>query len=394
MRIIDLGQGPRVGYATRVLAGYGADVIKIEPLHTGDNLRAHGPFPDDRPDPDMSGIALYLDAGKRSVCIDLQRMEGRQILHRLLLGADAVIDEIESDLADTLNLDEVTLDHCYPQLVRVAISPFGVEAAAESDDSSTPTLILEALCGWLWLSGEPGRPPARIRGEVASALAPGLYAAIGALSALEWRRAHGAGQLVEVSAQEAMLAASRFYETTYAQRSIEIGRLGPNLYPTYGYIPAANGWLALCAATAEQREMIAIMTEMAEYIDDPLFQATDESAASSAQLAQMRAWIAAREHQETFELAQQLRIPSGYVSTAEDVLQLPQILARGALQRQSTPAMVDDLVFPGAPFKMDNTPFESRAAPKLGEHTDEVLVTELNIGIEQLNAWRSQGIVA
>ena len=390
LRVIDLGAGPRVGYATRMLACFGADVIKVEPPGGGDSTRRAGPFPDGREDPNLSGLALFLDAGKRSVCLDLDQPQGRDVLDELLGLADIVVDEMSAARAETLGLSGSALEKRFPQLIRVSITPFGLDGP--NRDFDAPLLILEALCGWLFLSGEPGRAPARIRGELASSIVPGLYATIGALAAHNWRDEHGEGQLVEVSAQESMLACSRFYETTYAQRGIEIQRLGPLLYPTYGYKRAKDGWAAICAATDEQREVAAIMAGLAEHVDDSLFSRTDSEAYESPLLSTFDDWFADKTRFEIFELAQQLRIPAGYVATAEDVLELPQLRSRDSLESQPCDQL-DPLAFPGAPFRMSGTDFTLERAPVLGEHTADVLAGELGMPAERLDTLRSEGVI-
>lgn len=391
LRIIDLGQGPRVGYATRLLAGFGADVIKVEPPGSGDAVRGLGPFPNDRADPEYSGVALYLDAGKRSICIDLDCEDGRDILSCLLDTADVVIDETSQEQALSLGLNLDAMESNWPQLIRTSISPFGMDGP--NCDLEAPTLILEALCGWLFLSGEPQRAPSRIRGELASAVIPGVYATIGTLAAINWREVHGEGQLVEISAQESMLSASRFYETTYAQRGVEVQRVGSALYATYAYKPAKDGWVALCTATAEQREMLAILTGLAEHIDDPLFQIVDESAENSPLRTEYDNWVATHERKDIFHQAQELRVPAGYVSDALDVLSLPQLLAREALTTQSTPGS-GTITFPGAPFRMSGLPFKAHRAPHLGEHTREILSIETNLSDREIENLYHRGIVA
>lgn len=254
--------------------------------------------------------------------------------------------------------------------------------------------MLEALCGWLFQSGEPGRAPARIRGELASAVIPGLVAAIGTLTALEWRRDSGEGQLVEISAHEAMLAASRLYETTYAYYGLAIKRLGPILSPTYGYRPASDGWVALCAATDARREMVAHMTGMSEHLKDPLFSEATGSAraASSPLVPELDRWLAERKREDIFQLAQELRIPCGYVATAADVLALPQLLARAALIEQQYPGG-GALTIPGPPFPMSAQSFHARRAPRLGEYNREVWVQEIGLAPEEFDHLVRAGVV-
>lgn len=180
--IVDLSTNAMGGYATRLLASYGAEVIKVEPPRYGEPTRAVGPFPGDRPDPNAGALSLFLDVNKKSVTLDIEKPTGRATLDRLL------------------------------EQIAVASSP-RVRAGARS----------------------------------------------------------GSPDLVEVSAMEAMLSASRYYVTTYAYRKLLISRLGTTLSPTYCYRPANDGWAALCATTDQQRELLAHIMELSEHLDDPAF---------------------------------------------------------------------------------------------------------------------------
>lgn len=382
-RIIDLSTNATGGYATRLLASYGAEVIKVEAPRGGDPTRAIGPFPGDRPDPNSGASSLFLDVNKKSVTLDIEKPAGRAILDRLLEDADVVIETFAPRKADELHLNYSDLENRFPRLVLTSITPFGKDGPYR--DLEACELVLEAMSGWLHQSGEPDRAPSRTRGELATAMVPGLLAASATLAALAWRAKSGEGQLVEISAMEAMLAASRYYETTYAYRGLLISRLGTTLSPTYCYRPASDGWAALCATTDQQRELLAHIMELSEHLDDPAFApaAAGLNPLQSKVANLIDAWVSGRTREEIFHLLQGMHVPSGHLSTADELLNLAQLRERKAFARIEHP-VVGALEYPAAPFKMGETPFRTGRAPMLGEHNRQIYRERLGLEEDEL----------
>jgi crotonobetainyl-CoA:carnitine CoA-transferase CaiB-like acyl-CoA transferase len=391
VRIVDLSINPMGGYATRMLAAYGAEVIKIEAPRTGDPTRTIGPFPGDIPDPDTGAASLFLDANKKSVTLDIRKPAGRRILDRLLESADVMFETFAPRDADALGLIYDRLEPRFPRLVVTSITPFGKSGPYR--DRAASELVLEAMSGWLFQSGEPGHPPTRTRGELATAMVPGLFAASGTRAALAWRAESGQGQLVEVAAMEAMLAASRYYETTYAYRQLMVTRLGTTLSPTYCYRPARDGWAALCATTDQQREILAHVMELSEHLNDPAFARPAPGATPSGEVpALIDRWVFEHSRAEIFHLLQGMRVPSAYLTTADEVLGLAHLRERQAFVRIEHPK-AGALEYPATPFKMSVTPLRSERAPLLGEHNEEILGGRLGIGAEELRRLKTEGIV-
>ncbi|MDG2113911.1 MAG: CoA transferase, partial [Actinomycetota bacterium] len=290
-RVVDLSDRPSGGYAGRLLGTHGWEVIKVEPPGGG-GYRLLGPFPDDQPDPDSGAVAAFLDCSKKSVVLDFELASDRATLDKLLTGADAVITTgsrpVEHPLAATCIVER------HEHLVVTSITPFGLDGPY-ADLASSP-IVLEAMSGWLYQTGEPGGEPVRIRGELPSALIPGLSAAIGTLAAQRWHRGGGRGQVVEISEFEAMVAANRYFETHYAQFGEHIGRCGAMLFPYYGYARAADGWTAPCAVTERHVRLVAQMMGR-DAIPDA---------------AELDAWFSAGHRAELFHEGQAHGIPWGY----------------------------------------------------------------------------------
>jgi CoA:oxalate CoA-transferase len=390
-RIIDLSTNPMGGYATRMLAAYGAEVIKVEQPGTGDPTRSLGPFPNDEPHPERCATSLFLDFNKKSVTLDLRQPRGRELLDALLARADAMVMTFTPSEIDALGLTYANLEPRFPRLVVTSITPFGLSGPYR--DFNACDLVREAMSGWLFQSGEPDKAPTRTRGEMPTAMVPGLLAASGTLAALAWRAESGEGQLVEIAAMEAMLAASRYYETTYAQRGAVIRRLGTTLGPMYCYRPARDGWTALCAATDQQRELMAHLMGLSELANDPALQPGDNSSGNHDEIvARVDSWAREHDRDETFHLLQQTRVPCGYLTRADEVLQLEQLRARDAFVRVDHP-MAGALEYPGAPFKMGVTGFHPNRAPLLGEHNRDIYQSELGLSADECETLRQEGVI-
>jgi crotonobetainyl-CoA:carnitine CoA-transferase CaiB-like acyl-CoA transferase len=123
MKIVECGEGVSAAFGAKLLADLGADVIKIEPP-TGDLARQRGPFPGDQPDPEKSGLFIYLNTNRRGVVVDLHRVEGRALLHKLLKDADVLIHNVAPPERVACGLDSAALCAAYPQLIVTSISMF------------------------------------------------------------------------------------------------------------------------------------------------------------------------------------------------------------------------------------------------------------------------------
>ncbi|HVA79322.1 MAG TPA: CoA transferase [Candidatus Binataceae bacterium] len=387
-RVLDLSVEPAGGYATRLLAMYGTEVIKVE-SPDGDPARRRGPFPKDTPNPECSALALFLDMNKKSITLNIRDARGRALLDRLLESSDVILESFAPSEAEHLGLVYAEMERRFPRLVLVSVTPFGKDGPYR-DLESCP-LVLEAMSGWLFQSGERGREPTRTRGEMLAAMVPGLFAATGILAALRWREQTGEGQLVEVSAMEAMLAASRYFETTFAYRGTVLGSSSTTFFR---YRRTRDGWVAPAAATDSQRELLAHAMGLSEHLGDPAFKAPKqgEKPLTSELFRLLDQWYADHSKVETFELLQSMRIPCGYVADSKEVLSSEQLRKRGAFTRVAHP-VAGAFEYPGTPFPMSAAAYSARRAPLLGEHNHEIFRGELGLDADELDRLHSAGVI-
>ena len=202
LRVVDLSTGVAGPFCSKMFADFGADVIKVEPPD-GDDSRALGPFPDNRPDPDSSGMFIYLNRNKRGVTLDIESDRGRKLTADLFAEADVLLESFPPGNMDALGFAYESLESSNPRLVHVSITPFG-QTGPWRDYVSTE-LVQHAASGQSYANGSPEREPLKQPG-FESAFQAGACAFLGAMTALANRDVTGRGQYVEVSEFEAAVS--------------------------------------------------------------------------------------------------------------------------------------------------------------------------------------------
>src|SRR5262245_21472714 len=221
VRVLDLTQGIAGPFATKQLADHGAEVLKLERPGGGDPMRRAGPFPADRPDPERSGLFLYLNANKRSAVLDLRDPAGAEALRALARGADLLVASFRPGTLERLGLGHSALAAENPRLCTLSLSNFGQTGPYR--DWELTEIVGFALAGPMYQTGLPGREPL-VYAEYATQTFAGLSLASIALAVLIGARASGRGCRVDLSIAEAMLAGgerqpvSYFYSREIPQR--------------------------------------------------------------------------------------------------------------------------------------------------------------------------------
>ena len=423
---VDLSWEPGGAYAAKLLADYGADVIKVEPP-AGDPVRREGPFAHSQPGPETGLLFAYLNGNKRSLTLDLARWDDRAVLDRLLARADVLIESFQPSHALEYRVTPDRTQSINPRLIHASVTPFGKTgpyAGYAIIDLEAP-----ALSGWTYLTGAPDREPIRQGGNLPR-LAPGLLAAAGILGCLQARERSGYGDFLDVSAQEVGAVMQPFPTLFSSYTGGGIVRRTGNRLPTthpFTILPCRDGYIGAICLTDQQWENLCLMVELEHLIDDPRFKTNllraENADAIDAALAD---WLSRRTAEEIFHLAQAFRLPFALVPTARDLVNLEHFRERGFWQMIAHP-VIGELIQPGRPFRVVGSPDEAgvsgptvaahptssvagkadapsgtnqphhttaapeaahpipRPAPRLGEHTGEIL-TWLGYPPEQI-AW-------
>jgi crotonobetainyl-CoA:carnitine CoA-transferase CaiB-like acyl-CoA transferase len=362
IRVLDLGD--RSGaLAGRLLAGLGAEVVRVEPPG-GDPMRRLPPAP---------GLFFQFHAaGTKSVALDLARPADRETLARLAAHADVLLDAGPPDRLARLGCDPARLRAACPALVTVGITPFGPDGPWR--DRRASDLVAQATGGMLYVNGHPDGPPLQALGPQAYHQA-GIFAAIGVLAALAARERTGRGQHVDVSLQAAVAGALEHVPGLWHQTGQVPRRQGTLHWTRYFRVGRCrDGWVM--HTTLGDWGALAAWLEadgMADNLTDPAWEDLNLRKDAAEHLFDvLDAWAARYTVGELVESAQLRRIPYAAVRPPEALLRDPQLAARGFLVPAGLPGG-ERAVAPGAPFRLVETPWRTGRAPQPGEHGAEIL---------------------
>ena len=392
LRVLDLSDGIAGAYCTKLLADYGAEVIAIEPPHSGDRLRALGPWRDDLPDVDTGGLHLYLNGGKKSVTLDLTTQSGAVILKKLLRHTDVLVESFQPDVLTAAGLGYDDLKSEFPELIYATVTPFG--RTGPWREFVGDAFIAYATGGLMYVTGDPEREPLVNGADVAEYFA-GQNLAIGILAALASRDAGGSGQRVETSLMEAIAANNEYGTVMYSFMGAVRRRWysrHPFRYPS-DIFACKDGHVAVLFGRLGLQEL-AVVIDRPDLIDHELFV---DSAARYRRWREfddlLRPYLESHTAREIVEAGQDLHQPFALVPTIADLLTDPHLAARQYFVEIEHPK-AGTLRYPGPPWRMSATPWQTERAPLLGEHTAEVLTGDA-AGYEQadISVLRERGII-
>jgi CoA:oxalate CoA-transferase len=371
VKVIDLTQHIAGPYCTKLLADYGADVIKIERPGGGDPSRRMGPFPRHEAHPEKSGIFLYLNTNKRGVTLDLKSDGGRAILLDMVRDADVLVESYSPRVMPSLGLDYQTLTHVNPKLIMTSISNFGQNGRYR--DHRATELVLYALCGMAYITGAYDREPVKHGYNQAQYLG-GAAAAAGTVAALLGLWRGGKGHQVDVSILECVCSTlfTTLNDYTYAGM---VSRRQPAQGSSLRYpAPTKDGYILPTPGVMGDWETYAEMAGVPELHDPKFATPTGRQVHSDEVDGLLKAKWLEKTAEEWFHHAQEWRFPFSPVQTMAGISDSVQLRDRGYFVEFPHPA-VGALHYPGAPFRMSATPRrQSRPAPTLGEHNLEVFV--------------------
>ena len=369
LTVLDLG-GMRTAYAARLMADMGADVVLVEPPD-GDPARRMPPFAGDQPGPERSLVHLAFNTNKRSAVLDLSDDADRDRLLDLAAGADAVFEGFHPGYLDSLGLGYAALAERNPGLVLCSVTPFGQTGPYTSYQGSD--LHVEAMGGLMTIQGAADRAPCMSPAFLGYSL-PGVHAALGVLHALHARQATagGLGQHVEVSMQE-VVANIHFIVSQYGYNATPQSRPGIGSGGATGIFDCRDGSVGFSPITPGQWKALV------EWMDEPVLRdpvlETFVGRREQADLIHglVTTFLARFDVADFVEQAQARRIPAAPVSTPAGLATNPHLLDRRYFIDLEHPA-TGSYRLPGALAQLSETPWGvARPAPRLGEHTDEVL---------------------
>jgi crotonobetainyl-CoA:carnitine CoA-transferase CaiB-like acyl-CoA transferase len=373
LRVLEYG-GVAAAYASKLLADLGADVVKVEPPD-GDPARRRGPFPGGVPDPERSGLFVYLNCNKRGVTLDLAEARDRTCFGRLGERVDVLIHDLPPPLMDRYDLHYAAFAPHNPGLVMTAITPFGLSGPCR--DFHATDLTLWNAGGVAYLNGggpeAADLPPLRAFGQQA-AYQGALNAAVATLGALYARAATGRGQHVVVSIQECLVAILEMTFAFWPYMGLVASRLGRKPIQPVDFLECRDGWIFVCCVEEHQWQRFVDLMGQPEWAGMELFANRLTRAANwDALKIFLDKWAREQNVMEVYQAAQARRIPFAPVSTMGDLLHSEHLAARGFFAVVRQPG-TDPLAVPGAPYQLSTAPWAlRRPAPRLGEHNAEIL---------------------
>jgi crotonobetainyl-CoA:carnitine CoA-transferase CaiB-like acyl-CoA transferase len=373
VRIVDLTAFWAGPAATHSLAAFGADVIKIESIQRPDGIRYSGGMRTDVDDWWEYGWVFHaMNTNKRSVTLDLESADGIRLFKQLVSQADAVIENFSPRVLDQFGLGADVLLALKSDLVVVRMPAFGLTGPWRDRVGFAPTM--EQIAGLAWVTGLPDGPPVPPRGAC-DPLA-GAHAAFALLAALEFADRTGRGQLVEIPMIETVLnvtAAQTIEFEVFGEILSRRGNRGhpstlQDLYPCAG----DDAWIAICAASDEQRRALSVLTDGAE----------------------LPAWLASQDLDRVVEALAGAGIPAAAVVSPSMVTDNPQLRHRGFFERLEHPRTGEGL-YPTPPFALlDGAKrWLHRTPPTLGQHNSEVLTELCGLTNADLDRLAAEGVI-
>jgi crotonobetainyl-CoA:carnitine CoA-transferase CaiB-like acyl-CoA transferase len=389
IRVVEMAQimaGPTCG---QLLADMGADVIKLEKLPGGDDVRSYS-------HPSVNGESaafMMMNRNKRGIAVNLKHADGLEVVKKLLRTADVVTENYRLGTLDKLGLGWSVLQALNPRLVYCAISGYG--RSGPDADKGGFDLIAQGFSGLMSITGMPGGPPVKAGPPIADITA-GILAALGTVAALNARHATGRGQMVDTSLMEAAIVQTYWHSAIYLATGVNPEPTGSAhiLSAPYQAFPTADGWINLGGANQSNWERIARAIGREDLIADPRFATNGERMKNLAALTPLIA-----ERMKTRPRADWIRefeaagMPVGPINTIGDMLADPQVAAREMVVETEHPKAGRTRAI-GLPIKFSDTPGAvTRPAPLLGEHTREVL-SSLGYDAAAIDALAASGAIA
>jgi len=391
VKVLDLTHHIAGPYCTKMLADYGAEVVKVEKPGSGDAARRLPPFHQDDPHPEKSGFFLYLNTNKRSVTLNLKTEAGKRILLDLARQSDVVVENFSPRVLPSLGLDYAALEQVNPRLVMTSISNFGQTGPYR--DFKATEIVLDGMGGWSAIIGDPAREPLK-PGGYQSQFVAGLFGAIGTVSGYYGAQASGAGQHIDLSIMEAVLYIQMYLTTQYSYDKVIRKRYGNRVGPfPSGILPCKDGYIGAITVTAQKWPVLCEWMGMPELVNDPRFSTVPARALNINELdAIMIPWLLEHTQDELFREGQKRKLPFGIPMSTEMLLKSEHLRERGYFVEVDHPA-TGTVTYPGAQVKMGDLPYVLKRAPLLGEHNEEVYCGRLGLSKEDLVRLRQQGVV-
>ena len=384
IKVVDLTRYLAGPFCTQILGDYGAEILKIEPLEN-----ARGDLGESSHD---TYFFLSTNRSKKSVRIDFKKAVGRELLMRLIDGADVVVDNFRPGVMTALGLDYDSISPRNPRVVTCSISGFGSNGPLR--DFPGFDQIAQGMSGLMSVTGTAESGPTRVGIAICDLLA-GIFSAQGILLALEARHRTGRGQRVETSLLESIVSILTWSAGIYFETGKTPAPAGNNhpLSSPHGVFKASDRAFNIACGNEPMWKKFVVVIGRPELGDDERFKGTGRRVKNrDAITAEINRTLAAHPAEHWIDLLNREGIPSGPILTIEEMFRHPQIAAREMLLRLPHPQLGEYLTT-GLAAKLAETPGKITRPPLLGEHTEQVL-TALGMSAAELKRLLDEKVIA
>jgi crotonobetainyl-CoA:carnitine CoA-transferase CaiB-like acyl-CoA transferase len=399
MKVVELAQYISGPYCGMLLSGFGAQVTKIEEPGTGDISRRCGPFPEDNPHINKSGLFHYLNRNKQGATLDIRDPAGREIFLELIKDADVLVEDMLPKVAKNLKLDYQQLKGVNPGLIVVSITPFGQTGPYK--DYKAYAINASALGGMSTILGEPQREPLTPPFALGN-FQTGIIATNAVMFALMARRKNEKGQHVDISEAESWAI---FHTGNVVSAFIYSGRkrtrTGHRTYAPYPYtlLPCKDGYVSMIALRgSEWKRFLEIIGDgkVPEwYASDERFKDRSRAGMEYADVLDslLSPWLMSHTRQEIFSRCREKHVPFTPVRNMDEVVNCDHLNNRRyfeTIQYDET----DPFKCPGPPVRFSESAWDlNQAAPSLSEHNNRIYSDHLGYSKDRLAQLEGTGVI-
>lgn len=397
--VLDLSRVLAGPYASMTLADMGARVVKVEAPGSGDDTRAFGPPFMGKPTVGGRGESTYflsINRGKQSLCVDLKHARGKEVIRRLAMKADIMVENFRPGVLQRLGLHADALMELNPRLICCSISGYGSTGLPQFTSKPGYDPVAQGMGGLASVTGPAQGAPHKAGYSIADVTA-GMLAVQGILLALYARTRTGRGQKVDISLLDGQVSLMAYHATATAALGRAPTRHGnghPNIVP-FGTFAASDGFLNIGVANDSLFRAFATLCSQPTWLEDPAFATNAARVENRTKVDAAVSGVLAAQTVDTWLTALDgAGIPAGPVLDVHQAMQHPQVLARDMVVHADHPT-AGRVTMTGTPVKLSDTPGQAAGRPPLlGEHTEVVLREVLGFADAETQDLLASGAVA
>ena len=391
LRVLDLANNIAGSYCGKLLADFGAEVIKVEPPKEGNPLRKKAPFFKDEQDKEKSGMFFYLNTNKKSLTLDITKQEGAEVFKKLVKNSDVVIEDFEPGKMKEWGLGYDELKKENPKLIMTSITWFGQDGPYK--DFKANNFTAYGIGGAMYVMRPTRWPDTRpaVLGGYQAEYTAGLIAYIATMAAVVSPKEEGTW--IDLSVMEAVTSTLTGIMADYSYLGLSRRTLPWAIhgFPTQENYPCKDGYVNLTPGIGGTQAIADLIGKPEERENPLLVKAGARVKEPEKFEALILPWLKEHTKWEITEKAQKLRLAFAPILSPGELPDDPQIKAREFFVKVEHPEM-KEVTYPGAPAKLSESPWKEGRAPLLGEHTQEIL-NSAGLSEKDIKELQEKGIV-